>query len=414
MIKKMRIVTNSNVCMPPQGRWFSKERMSTIGDVLKPDIRTKLVHGNQLFEPFTGAVSFPIYQSATFRHPGLYQTTGYDYSRLQNPTREELEKTIANLEGGKHGFAFSTGMAAISTIISIFEPGDHILVSDDLYGGTYRIFEEIFRRNGLTFSYVDTSSLIEIEEAIEPNSKAIFVETPSNPMMKVADLQAIAAISKSAGLLFIVDNTFLTPYFQRPFECGADAVVHSGTKYLGGHNDTLAGLLVVQDDTIAEKIKLIQKSIGAVLAPFDSWLILRGIKTLGVRMAQQQQNALKLAEWLKTHPSVTEVYYVGLPEHPGYATSIKQASGFGAMISFYVRDKDIVERVLEKVRIILFAESLGGVESLITYPMVQTHSAIPAEIRERIGVTDTLLRLSVGIESVDDLIADLDQALSSS
>ena len=385
--------------------------MSTIGNEIDLNIKTKVVHGSKGFDPHTGAVSFPIYQSATFRHPGLHQTTGYDYSRLQNPTREELENTIANLEGGKSGFAFSSGMAAVSTILSLFTSGDHIVVSDDLYGGTYRLFEEIYKKYGLTFTYVDTSNISEIEGVLKDSSKAFFIETPSNPMMKVADLKKISALSKSKGMLLIVDNTFLSPYFQRPLELGADIILHSGTKYLGGHNDTLAGFIVVNSDALSERIRLIQKSVGAILPPFDSWLILRGIKTLAVRMEKQQQNALEIANWLCKHKNVTKVYYIGLPEHEGYDISKAQASGFGAMISFSVADKSLVEQILERVRVIIFAESLGGVETLITYPMVQTHSAIPETMRKKIGVTDKLLRLSVGIEAVEDIIADLEQAL---
>ena len=374
-------------------------------------LETRMVHGCKGFDPHTGAISFPIYQSATFRHPGLHQTTGYDYSRLQNPTREELENTIACLEGGIAGFAFSSGMAAISTTMNLFAPGDHIIVSDDLYGGTYRLFEEICRKSGIEFSYVDTSNYSEIEGAIRENSRAFFIETPSNPMMKVADLRKISLLAKSAQMLLIVDNTFLTPYFQRPLELGADVVIHSGTKYLGGHNDTLAGFIVVNESKLSDRIKLLQKSIGAMLAPFDSWLILRGVKTLALRMQKQQENAMMIARWLLKHEKVEKVYYVGLPEHEGYEVSKSQATGFGAMISFCVRDEGMVEKVLERVRVIIFAESLGGVESLITYPMIQTHSAIPADIRERIGVTDKLLRLSVGVEAVEDIIADLEQAL---
>ncbi len=385
--------------------------MITIGNELKHSISTKVVHGSKGYDSHTGAISFPIYQSATFRHPCLHQSTGYDYSRLQNPTREELENTIAILENGRFGFAFSSGMAAISTILSIFSPGDHIIVSDDLYGGTYRLLGEIYKKYGIELSYVDTSSINEIENAVNPNSKAILVETPSNPMMKVADIKKISDLAKYKEMLLIVDNTFLTPYFQRPLELGADIVIHSGTKYLGGHNDTLAGLLVANDDMLAERIKLVQKSEGAVLAPFDSWLILRGIKTLGVRLEKQQENAMKIARWLCNNKSVTKVNYVGLPDHEGYSISKSQASGFGAMISFNVKDIQSVERVLEKVQLIIFAESLGGVESLITYPVVQTHAAIPEEMRLRIGVSDTLLRLSVGIEAAEDIIADLEQAL---
>lgn len=374
------------------------------------NLETKVVHGYNSYDLQTGAISYPIYQSATFRHPGLNQSTGYDYSRLQNPTREELENTIAVLENGKRGFAFSSGMAAISTVIKLFSQGDHIIVSDDLYGGTYRLFETVYKGFGLDFSYVDTSCIEAVTSHIKPTTKALLIETPSNPMMKISDIKALVNLSKKNGVFTIVDNTFLTPYFQRPLELGADIVLHSGTKFLGGHNDTLAGLVVVNDDVIIEKLQLLQKSEGAVLAPFDSWLILRGIKTLGIRLMKQQENALKIAKWLKTHPSVDVVYYAGLPEHEGYEICQNQATGFGAMISFTVKDAKLVSKVLEGVQIIMYAESLGGVESLITYPVVQTHVAIPIEMRERIGVNDRLLRLSVGIESAEDLILDLKQA----
>ncbi|MBN7772220.1 trans-sulfuration enzyme family protein [Clostridium aminobutyricum] len=388
-----------------------KECDDTNGDVKILNVKTKVVHGYKGYDAQTGAISFPIYQSATFRHPGLNESTGYDYSRLQNPTREELEKTVASLEHATHGFAFSSGMAAITTVIKLFSPGDHIIVSDDLYGGTYRIFEEIYKKFGIEFNFVDTSNTEEVVRNFKPNTAAVFIETPSNPMMKISDIEAICEYAKSKGALTIVDNTFLTPYFQTPIDLGADIVIHSGTKYLGGHNDTLAGVLLLNDDALAEQIQLIQKSEGAVLAPFDSWLILRGIKTLAIRMEKQQENALKIAEWLKTHPKVEKVYYAGLPESEGYEISKKQATGFGAMISFSIYDVELVEKILQRVNVIIFAESLGGVESLITYPMVQTHAAIPPEIRERIGVDERLLRLSVGIEDSDDIINDLEQAL---
>ncbi len=375
------------------------------------NIETKVVHGCKCYDPHTGAVSFPIYQSATFRHPGLYQTTGYDYSRLQNPTREELENTIANLENGKYGFAFSSGMAAVSTITALFNPGDHIVVSDDLYGGTYRLFETMYRKYGLEFSYIDTSRLEIVKEHVKANTKAFFIETPSNPMMKVSDIRALSDLAKSSNALTIVDNTFLTPYCQRPLELGADIVVHSGTKYLGGHNDTLAGLIVLNDEALAESIKLFQKSEGAILAPFDSWLVLRGIKTLGVRLDKQQANAMKIAAWLRENKNVDKVYYPGLRDHEAYELSRSQASGFGAMISFSVRDSGLIEKILSGVKLVIFAESLGGTETLITYPVVQTHSAIPQEMRERLGVDNRLLRLSVGIEAAEDIIADLEQVL---
>lgn len=375
-------------------------------------LETILVHGSKGFDPHTGAVSFPIYQSATFRHPGPNQTTGYDYSRLQNPTREELENTIAALEKGCSGFAFTTGMAAITSVLELFSRGDHIIISDDLYGGTYRLFEEIYRKHGVEFDYVDTSCIQNAISGIRSNTKAFFIETPTNPMMKVTDLRQLIGIAKEHNCMVIVDNTFLTPYLQRPLELGADIVVHSGTKYLGGHNDTLAGFVVVNQQEIAERIKLTQKTTGAILSPFDSWLILRGMKTLALRLEAQQRNAEKIAQWLKAQKAVEKVFYPGLPEHEGYDISRKQASGFGAMISFMVKDVSVVEQILGNVKVIYFAESLGGVESLITYPMVQTHSAIPKEIRDRIGVNEKLLRLSVGIEAVEDLIDDLDQAIN--
>lgn len=381
------------------------------GNEKKLSIDTKVVHGGKCYDPLTGAVSFPIYQSATFRHPGLNQTTGYDYSRLQNPTREEVENTLAYLENGSFAFAFSSGMAAVSTVLSLFSPGQHIVVSDDLYGGTYRLFEEIYKKYGIEFSYVDTSKIKEVEASIKENTAAIFIETPSNPTMKVGDIKLIADLAKKSNILTIVDNTFLTPLFQKPLDLGADIVVHSATKYLGGHNDTLAGFVVVNDINLADRIKLIQKSVGAVLSPFDSWLILRGIKTLSVRLLKQQENAITIAKWLKNNHKVERVYYVGLPEHEGYETSKKQATGFGAMLSFTVKDEALVEKILERVKLIMFAESLGGVETLITYPIVQTHSAIPKEIRDRIGVNEKLLRLSVGIENAEDIINDLEQAM---
>jgi cystathionine gamma-synthase len=303
-------------------------------------------------------------------------------------------------------------MAAVSAILKLFSPKDHIIVSDDLYGGTYRIFEEIYKKYGIDFSFVDTSCVKNIEESITPNTAAIFIETPSNPMMKITDLRAVSELSKAKGILSIVDNTFLTPYYQRPLELGIDLVLHSGTKYLGGHNDTLAGLIVVSDDKIAEDLRLIQKSEGAVLAPFDSWLILRGLKTLGIRLDRQQYNAQKIANWLKGHKKVEAVYYAGLLENDGYKILNSQASGYGAMVSLHLKDAAQVESILERVKVFIYAESLGGVESLITYPIAQTHKAIPSEIRERLGVNDRLLRLSVGIEDINDLINDLEQAMS--
>lgn len=374
-------------------------------------IETICVHGNSYFEERTGAISFPIYQSATFRHPALNETTGYDYSRQQNPTREELEKTIALLENGENGLAFSTGMAAITAILTLFNSGDHLVVTDDLYGGTYRLFETLFKKYGISVTYTDTRYIENIEREIKENTKAIYIESPSNPMMKISDLKKIAEIAKKNNILLIADNTFLSPYFQKPLDLGAHIVVHSGTKYIGGHNDTLAGFIVVNDKELTDKLRLIQKSIGAVPGPFDSWLMLRGIKTLGIRMERQQENAMKIAKWLEGQQNVEKVYYAGLETHENHQVLVDNATGFGAMISFRVLNRELVEKVLKSVKVIAFAESLGGVESLITYPVVQTHADIPLDIRNALGVDDRLLRLSVGIENADDLIKDLEQAL---
>lgn len=375
-------------------------------------LESKIVRGAKGSDPHTGAISFPIYQTATFKHPGLGQSTGYDYTRTGNPTREEVENTLAILEGGTAAFAFASGMAAISTLLGLFKSGDHLLVSDDLYGGTYRLFEEIASCYGLRFTYLDTCVSENILNAIQSDTRAIFIESPSNPMMKVTDIMCTARIAKDHKLLTIVDNTLLTPYLQRPLELGADIVVHSGTKYLGGHNDTLAGFIVVKDQVLEERIRFLQNATGGTLSPFDSWLILRGIKTLAVRLQKQEQNALKVASWLKQHPQVEKVYYVGLPEHPGHDISKKQASGFGAMISFSLDSRELAEAVLGKLKLIAFAESLGGVETLITYPSTQTHAAIPEEIRMRLGVDEKLLRISVGIEAAEDIIKDLEQAMA--
>lgn len=373
-------------------------------------LETIMVQGCREREDATGAISTPIYQSATFRHRGLNKSTGYDYSRSENPTREELEKTIAKLEGGKAGFAFSTGMAAIDAVARLFSPKDHIIVSEDLYGGTYRLFEQVYKKYGVETTYVDTTDIEKVETALRKNTKAIFIETPSNPMMRITDIEKITSIARPLEILTIVDNTFLSPYFQRPLLLGADIVIHSGTKFLGGHNDTLSGIIVA--NKFIEELRFTQVSTGAVLSPFDSWLILRGIKTLSIRVERQQENAIKISNWLNECKAVKEVFYPGLKNHKGYDISIKQATGFGSMISFNVNKKENIEKVLEKLEVIYFAESLGGVESLLTYPYTQTHGAIPEDIRNRIGIKDTLLRLSVGIENVEDLIEDLDRALN--
>lgn len=353
-----------------------------------------------------GAVSYPIYQTATFAHPGVGKSTGYDYSRLQNPTREHLEKVVATLENGSDALALSTGMAAIALMMELFRPGDHLIVDADLYGGSIRLFHNVSEKNGITFSSIDCYKE-DVESHVRDHTKAIYIETPTNPMMNVTDIEALGKIAKKHGLLLIVDNTFLSPYFQNPLDLGADIVVHSGTKYLGGHNDTLAGFLVTNREDISEKLRFLIKTTGSGLAPFDSWLILRGIKTLGIRMEKSQQNAMIIAEWLKEQRAVTKVIYPGFPTHPGYEIMRKQARGFGAMLTFQVESRGSALAILEKVRMIKYAESLGGVETLITYPITQTHADVPEEIRERNGITDSTLRLSVGIEDIKDLLDEL-------
>lgn len=374
---------------------------------------SKTVHGALGTEPITGAVSMPVFQTATFRHPELGQSTGFAYSRLANPTRQELERTMAILEGGIQGFAFSSGQAANMAVFSLLNPGEHVILSDDIYGGTFRIIGDVFGKYGIEHTYVDMSDLAAVRKAIRPETKMLFVETPTNPMMKVADIAAVSSIAKEIGALTVVDNTFLTPYFQRPLELGADIVSHSSTKYLGGHNDTISGIVVVKDDQqIADKIMVHIKSHGSQLAPMDSWLVLRGIKTLAVRMDRHNENAKKVAAWLRNQPKVKKVYYVGFEDHKDYAVTCRQTSGFGGMISFTVDSVDTVKKILKNVDMIMFAESLGGTETLITYPTTQTHEDTPKDIKENLGITDCFLRMSVGIEDADDIIADLDRAMN--
>ncbi|BBF43184.1 cystathionine gamma-synthase [Lachnospiraceae bacterium KM106-2] len=381
---------------------------------LKDDLHfeSKAVHGALGNDPMTGAVSFPIYQTATFRHKALGESTGYDYSRLQNPTRQELERTMAILEGGVEGFAFASGQAANMCVFDLLSPGDHVILSDDIYGGTYRIGEDIFGKFGITFTYIDMSDLDLLKKTITEHTKMIFIETPTNPMMKVADIAEISKIAKQHDILFTVDNTFLTPYFQKPLLLGADIVVHSGTKYIGGHNDTIAGIVVVKTKELAERMRLEMKSQGNMLASLDSWLLLRGLKTLPLRMDRHNENAMKVANWLRGQKKVKKVYYAGFEDTKGYEIMKKQTTGFGGMISFTVDSVDTVRQILSKVDMIMFAESLGGTETLITYPTTQTHESIPTDIKERLGITDTFLRLSVGIEHIDDIIKDLEQALA--
>lgn len=373
------------------------------------DVSTKCIHlQNESKENLYGAVSFPIFQTATFAHPSVGNSTGYDYSRLQNPTREHLEKVVASLENGLDALAFTSGMAAISTLMELFHPGDHLIADADLYGGTVRLFDNINEKNGIEVTKIDCVSE-NVENYIKENTKAIYIETPTNPMMNVIDIEKLSAITKKRGIWLIVDNTFLSPYFQNPLDLGADIVVHSGTKYLGGHNDTLSGFLVTKDAEISEKLRFIIKTTGAGLPPFDSWLILRGIKTLGIRMEKAQENAFEIVHWLEKQKEVKKVIYPGLSQHPGHEIIKKQSRGFGAMVTFEVTNVAFAKGILKNVRLIQFAESLGGVETLITYPVTQTHADVPKDLLEKNGINERVLRLSVGIESAKDLILECER-----
>ena len=376
-------------------------------------IETRCLHleENEAKSDVYGAVSFPIYQTATFAHKGVGQSTGYDYSRLQNPTREQLEKIVASLEKGVDALAFASGMAAIATLMELFEPGDHLVVDADLYGGSIRLFQNISEKNGIESTSIDFWKE-DVSQYITDKTKAIYIETPTNPMMNVTDIRKLAEFTKSRNLMLIVDNTFLSPYFQNPLELGADVVVHSGTKYLGGHNDTIAGFLVTNKEIISERLRFVIKTTGAGLSPFDSWLILRGIKTLALRMERAQENALALVDWLKEQKRVTKVIYPGLPEHPGYEIMKKQARGFGGMLTFEVDSREFALSVLNHVKLIQFAESLGGTESLITYPITQTHADVPPDKLAANGITDRILRMSVGIESKEDLVEELERVFT--
>ncbi|MDR0424368.1 MAG: aminotransferase class I/II-fold pyridoxal phosphate-dependent enzyme [Clostridiales Family XIII bacterium] len=360
------------------------------------NIDTLCVHGAEDRNNSTGAVTVPVYQSATFAHPGVGQSTGYDYSRLQNPTREVLEKTIAMLEGGCDAMAFSSGMAAMAVLCELFAPGDRVIASEDLYGGSVRLLDNVVGKNGVGVDYLDTGSIEDVRSAIRPETKAVFVETPTNPTMRITDIAAISAICKECGLLLIVDSTFLTPVYLRPLALGADIVLHSGTKYLGGHNDTLAGFLITASAGLSEKLRFLYKTVGACLAPWDCFLILRGVKTLALRMGRITENARRISAWLEKQPQVADVMYCG-------------QSG---MISFKTDNAETAHTILANVKVIRYAESLGGVESLITYPILQTHADVPAAVREALGIDERLLRLSAGIEHADDLIADLEAALN--
>ena len=374
-------------------------------------LSTKLIHGGISEDPLTGAVSVPIYQTSTYRQTKLGQPGDFEYSRSGNPTRMALEELIAELEGGVLGFAFGSGLAAIHATLSLFQPGDHLILGDDVYGGTFRLLEKVFKPLGLSYTMVDSRDLAQLEEARTDQTKALYLETPSNPLLKIVDIEKSAAWAKSHNLLTIVDNTFATPYLQQPLALGADIVLHSGTKYLGGHSDLVAGLATTNKEGLAEKIGFYQNSIGGVLGPQDSWLLQRGIKTLAVRMEAHQKNAETLANYLVAHPAVANVYYPGLGNHAGHEIATKQMRGFGGMVAFELVDESKVAEFVEALEVITLAESLGGVESLIEVPAVMTHASIPKEKREASGIKDGLIRLSVGIEDIEDLKRDLSQAL---
>lgn len=377
-------------------------------------VNTKLIHGGISGDERTGSVNVPIYQTSTFKQtvPGVHK--GYEYSRTGNPTREALEALIAELESGTAGFAFSSGMAAITAVLSLFHSGDELIISDNVYGGTFRILDKIFKNFGIGFKTVDTSDLAAVEEAVDENVKAVYIETPTNPLLEITDLSAAAALAKKKGLLTIVDNTFFTPYLQRPIEHGADIVIHSATKYLGGHSDLVAGLVVVNDNELAERMHFIQNSTGGVLPPFDSFLLIRGIRTLGVRLDRHVANAEAIAEFLVNSPDVEKVYYPGLADSPGYEVNLKQAKNGGAMISFELTEHHDINAFFKSLQIITLAESLGGIESLVCHPASMTHAAIPEELRKQAGITDGLIRLSVGIEDAEELRQDLEQAIAAS
>ena len=375
---------------------------------------TTLLHGGISEDAATGAVNIPIYQTSTFHQQELGKHKGYEYSRTGNPTRHALETLIAELEGGTAGFAFSSGMAATTTVLSLFKTGDEILISSNVYGGTFRVLDKVFNQFGITYRIIDTLDLSLLKKSFTPNVKAILIESPANPLMTVTDIAAVSKIAKAKGALVIVDNTFMTPYLQRPLALGADIVLHSATKYLGGHSDLVAGLAVVKNSLLANRLAFLQNATGGVLAPFDSFLLIRGIKTLGVRLSRHNENALAIALFLKSHHAVESVYYPGLKDDPGYKTQKKQASGAGGMISFKLRKEFDVRVFFKSLKLVALAESLGGVESLICHPATMTHASIPYEIRQKVGITDNLIRLSVGIEHKNEIIKDLAQAFERS
>jgi cystathionine gamma-lyase/cystathionine beta-lyase/cystathionine gamma-lyase/homocysteine desulfhydrase len=373
---------------------------------------TKAIHAGQEPDPTTGAVTVPIYQTSTYAQEGLGKHKGFEYARTQNPTRSALEQNLAALEGGKACFAFASGMAATNAVMTLLQAGDHVIVSDNTYGGTFRLFDKVLRKFGVEFSYVDAREPQNVEEATRAQTRMVFVETPTNPVMSLVDIRAVSEITRRRGLRLVVDNTFMSPYFQRPLELGADIVVHSTTKYLNGHSDSVGGAVILNDEEDIRAMAFIQNAAGAIISPMDAWLVMRGTKTLAVRMRQHDENGRIVAQFLSEHPSVKKVYYPGLKSHPQHDLASRQMSGFGGMISFETGSLENAKRVLEAVRVCTLGESLGGVESLISHPATMTHASVPETERARLGITDGLVRVSVGIEDVEDIIADLDQALS--
>lgn len=373
---------------------------------------TIAIHAGNEPDPTTGAVSVPIYQTSTYAQEGLGKHKGYEYARTQNPTRSALEKNIAALEGAKFGYAFASGMSATDTVLKLVKAGDHVLLGDNTYGGTFRLFARVLANYGVEFDLVDTTDISKVEIAFKPNTKMVFVETPTNPVMSVTDLQAVSDVAHAHGAKVVCDNTFMSPYLQRPLEFGCDIVVHSTTKYLNGHSDSVGGFVALNDEEDAQWIQFIQNSVGAILSPFDSFLVLRGTKTLAVRMEAHDRNGRQVAAFLAEHPKVQKVYYPGLVSHPQHELATRQQKGFGGMVSFETGSLENAKKVLESVKLCILGESLGGVESLISHPATMTHASVPVEKRESLGITDGLVRISVGIEDVEDIIADLDQALS--
>ena len=374
---------------------------------------TKAIHAGQEPDPRTGAVMVPIYQTSTFAQRSPGEHTGYEYARTDNPTRTAYQECVASLENGKYGLAFSSGLATIDTLLHTLKSGDHVICSDDVYGGTFRLFDKVLTRFGIAFTFMDLSDLAKVEAAIKPATRMLWIESPTNPMLKIFDIEALSTLARKRNILSIVDNTFMSPYFQRPLDLGADVVIHSVTKYMNGHSDVVGGILVTSNDALYQEMKYLQNAVGAVPGPQDCFLVMRGLKTLHVRMKEHEANAIKIADFLVKHPKIEKVIYPGLESHPQHALAKKQMHGFGGMISFVIKGELAdARRLLENVKLFTLAESLGGVESLIEHPAIMTHASVPVETRRQLGIADTLVRISAGIENVEDLIADLKQALA--